>query len=225
IMVPAILRSTLLAAPLAVVASLSAARADDRPSAMVESVSTPQPGLEEMGYVAPGARFDLPAGATLVLDYLQSCVHETITGGRVVIGTASSQVDGGHVQRGRADCDGSQLLQLAASASDVGGAAAWRGLPAGQGTSVPSDLTLMSTAPLVVSPQAGTLRIERLDVAAPPMDVPLVRSADGRRALADFARLHLTLAPGGLYRVSTGDKSRIVRIAPDAGGGDAPLVG
>jgi len=202
----------------AIVALLvGAARAADRPVAMVESVSGPIVLVQAMDYLADGTVVELGAAGVLVVDYLASCVRETITGGTARIGAAQSSVVGGKITRRRVDCDGAEL-QLTAAQSDQGGAAVYRSALGGTGADgLPQpDLTLRGRAPFVTTRQAGSIRIERLDANEPALEA----------TAAGSGRIGVELAPlaaGGLYRITLGQRSLVFRIAPDAGT-DAPLI-
>jgi len=194
-----------------------ASYAADRPAAMVESVSGPIAGVQAMDYLADGTVVELGAGGVLVVDYLASCVRETITGGTARIGAAQSSVERGKISRRRVECDGAEL-QLTAAQSDQGGVAVYRSALGGTGTDgLPQpDLTLRGRAPFVTTKQTGTIKIERLDATEPVLEVAATGSGRIGVALAP-------LAAGGLYRVTLGARSLVFRIAPDAGT-DVPLI-
>jgi len=200
-------------------AFLPAAHAAERPAAMVESVSGPIAGVQAMDYLVDGTVVELGTAGVLVVDYLASCVRETITGGTARIGAAQSSVEHGKISRRRVECDGAEL-QLTATQSDQGGVAVYRSalapLPLG-GTGLPQpDLTLRGRAPFITTKQTGTIRIERLDATEPALEATATGS--GRIGVA------LTpLTAGGLYRATLGQRSLVFRIAPDAGM-DVPLV-
>ena len=46
---------------------------------------------------------------SIVLGYLRSCWHETITGGTVIVGAEQSDVQGGKVVRRKVMCDGGKI--------------------------------------------------------------------------------------------------------------------
>ena len=62
---------------------------------------------------------------TLVLSYLKSCQHETITGGIVRVGADKSDVEGGKVVRTKVACNGGKM-QLAAQQANASGASSFR---------------------------------------------------------------------------------------------------
>lgn len=210
------------ALPLAVALLAGPASAAERPAALVESISIQIPGVEAMDYLTPGMVINLGTNGVLVVDYLASCVRETITGGTATIGTTQSNVEKGKVTRARVECDGAEL-QLTAAQSDQGGVAVYRsalGATGADGLPQP-DLTLRGRAPFLITKTPGTIRIERLDKPEPPLDI--IAAGAGRIAI-DLARTPTLLAAGGLYRASLGTRRLIFRIDPDAAGADAPLV-
>lgn len=202
------------------------ARAGVAPSvtAMVESLSAPIAGIAALDYLPSGRSLALPAGATLVLDYLGTCVQETITAGAegstVRIGPAQSAVTHGRVVRRRMDCDGGDL-QISAAQADIGGVAVSRGI----GPALPS-LTLHGTMPVIAAPLDAPVHIIRLDADAPERDVRPPPGAGGGsgRTLIDLARTGTALAAGGTYRISQGQRAVVIRIDPAARPGPLPVM-
>ena len=203
---------------LAASAPLSAAWAADKPTAMIESVTPPAAGLNPTDYLEPGRTITLPEGGTLVLDYLGSCIHETITGGTVRIGTDQSQIEHGKVVRSQYDCDGSGL-QLSASQSDAGGVAVYRAL--GQPTK--PTLTVNATMPVIVTTETAPITLERVDANEAPVDLgpPAVY---GTRGVMDFARLGRSLVPGGIYRLTQDKRVLVFKVDAHAQPGPLPVV-
>ena len=64
------------------------------PTALVEDVTSTTAAVEFMDYVGTGQVIELEPRDVLVLSYLKSCAHETITGGTVQIGAEHSEVQG-----------------------------------------------------------------------------------------------------------------------------------
>src|SRR3954463_11959808 len=64
------------------------------PIALVEDVKSATAEVEFMDYVGRGQVIKLEARDLLVLSYLKSCEHETITGGTVTVGAERSDVQG-----------------------------------------------------------------------------------------------------------------------------------
>jgi hypothetical protein len=209
---------TLALVVLAATAPLGVAWAADKPAAMVESVSPATAGLNSMDYLQPGKTIALPDGGTLVLDYLSSCIRETITGGTVHVGADQSQVDHGKVVRSQVDCAGSDL-QLSAAQSDAGGVAVYRAL--GQPTT--PTLTIDATMPVVVTPDMAPIILQRVN--GDESDVNLgAPSPSGTRGFVDFARLGRSLTPGGIYRLVQGKRVTVFKVDLQARGGNLSLV-
>lgn len=75
--------------------------------ALVESIErAPGSGVAFMDTVQPDQVIELGTTGVLVLSYFESCVRETIYGGRVVVGRARSAVAGGRVDSTIVDCQG-----------------------------------------------------------------------------------------------------------------------
>ena len=84
--------------------------------------------FRSMDYVEPGQVIKLGPHDTLVIGYLKSCWHETITGGTVTVGAAESDVQGGQVERSQTTCDGGKML-LTSQLADASAGAAFRAPP------------------------------------------------------------------------------------------------
>ena len=78
-----------------------------------------------MDYVGSRQVIKLGPSDVLVLSYLKSCEHETITGGTVVVGSERSEVQGGQVVRAKVPCDGGNI-QLSAEQAGQSAASAFR---------------------------------------------------------------------------------------------------
>ena len=115
------LSAAVLTAALAVSSqALARAPAPLAPTALVEDVKSASADVEFMDYVGKGQTIRLEPRDVLVLSYLKSCEHETITGGTVVVGAERSDVQGGQVVRAKVPCDGGKMrltAQRAGSAS------------------------------------------------------------------------------------------------------------
>lgn len=131
------------------------------PTALVEDVTSASAEVEFMDYVGPGQTIALAPRDVLVLSYLKSCEHETITGGTVRVGMERSDVQGGKVVRAKVACNGGKM-QLASAEANASGASAFRL------QSVESETTLYALPPMVQLPKLAahvdrTLVIERKD--------------------------------------------------------------
>jgi hypothetical protein len=123
------MRSTALGLMMAASAFLAlAGAAQAEPAAIVEAVSNPTTGLRVEDALNVGQMIMLGEGGRLVVTYLRSCTRETITGGVVSVGTESSIVAGGEVQRERVECDGGRQL-LAADQARKSAVVTYRQIP------------------------------------------------------------------------------------------------
>src|SRR5262245_20620070 len=98
---------------------LSSPAAAGEPVAIVEEAPE-HTGLFVMDYLEAGHAFDLAPEDKLVLSYLKSCLRETITGGRVVVGFEKSAVKGGAVSRDEVDCSGRGVKLTSDQAQESG---------------------------------------------------------------------------------------------------------
>jgi hypothetical protein len=201
--------------------SLPALAAD--PVALVEDVSGTSAGIDFMDYLAAGKTVHLGGTDRLVIDYLRSCVRETITGGVVTIGADESRVVGGAVKREKVQCDGGKL-RLTTDQAAKSGAIVFRGVPK-RAEEVKVERTLYGLSPLVDLNGAGTLMIERLDQPDEPMVVNVQAEQLTRGTFYDLAKFGRALVAGGLYRATGNGRSVVFKIDPMAQPGAAPLAG
>lgn len=198
------------------------------PVALVEDVVGSPAGVEVMAYLTPGSVIRLGASDRLVVDYLASCVRETIKGGVVTIGTVSSNVAGGNVGRETVQCDGVPL-KLSTQQAKQSGVVVFRGMPPSKGSRqadpIAVERTLYGLCPLIDLPGGGRLVIERLDQPGETMaiDIPAAQLIGG--TFYDFAKSDRSLAAGGIYRATGGGQSVVFKIDPFAQPGRAPLAG
>ena len=88
--------------------------------------------------MSPSAgRSELGPRDTIVLEYMQSCWRETITGGQVTIGTELSDVSAGQVERHKVDCDGGRLMLTSTLAGQSAGLVVARCVRKGKGRRPP----------------------------------------------------------------------------------------
>src|SRR5262249_35187126 len=150
-------------------------------------------------YLMPGTQIMVPAQATLVIGYLKSCARETITGGKVVIGTDRSAIENGQVLRETVECDGGHL-QLTGSQAAKSGVMVFRGVPK-PNTAPQPQLTVYGVSPIFTLAGADRLEITRLDQSGqPPLDFALAKPTVGRRVALDLAQQKVALVPGGVYQ-------------------------
>lgn len=196
------------------------AQAQPKQAAVVEDLTGKVAGIEVFDFLAPGQSITLPAGARLVLGYMQSCTRETITGGgTVTIGEAGSKVAGAKLQSEQLKC--ATTAQLGTGQAGKSGAMVFRGQP-GSGrkkADIPTpSAILLYTAPVFTVAKPGQLTIERLDVA----ETVQVFQVTGK--LFDFAKTGKKLDAGGFYRVELNGKSTVFQISLDAAEGAGPLL-
>ena len=182
------------------------------PVALVEDVKSANADVEFMDYVGAGQTITLDPRDTLVLGYLKSCQHETITGGIVKIGTDKSDVQGGKVVRTKVACNGGKM-QLASAEANASGASAFRL------QSVPVQPVLYALPPMLELPKlqandSRTLVIERADKAGERHEIPL--GAEPYVELRNF-----TLSPGGIYTATLGSHKMKFKIDAKAKLADA----
>ena len=165
----------------------------------------------------------LPAGATIVVSYLNSCTHERIVGGEVVIGLEHSEITGGSVERSTADCDAGRMT-LDAHQSDLAAGFVERDTSQGRKLApMPRPrLTLHGASPILALEGGGAVVIERLGASS---DRQVIAIAAGAHGFFDFARAGKSLTPGAFYRLTFGKQSVVIRIAADAQSGATPAVG
>ena len=181
-------------------------------SAIVESIEPPRGDVRALDLLAAGTVIELQAGDRLVLGYLLSCTRETITGGKVTIGSDQSKVEGGQVERGKISCDGTVDADSAAGSNEAA-VVAIRSLGAetADGLRVvpsPQPVFLLADGDM---PSDPSLTIQRLDREETPIRVSLFG-----RAL-DLKVTGMKLTPGGIYSAACGDRKIAFKIAENAG--------
>src|SRR5262249_52484317 len=95
------------------------------PTALVEDVKGATTDVQFMDYVGKGQVIKLGPDDVIVLSYLKSCEHETITGGTVTVGADRSDVQDGNVVRAKVPCDGGKI-RLSAEQASQSAASAFR---------------------------------------------------------------------------------------------------
>ena len=219
---------TLVAATLAVVPALASpvsahAPAPLLPIALVEDVKSATADIEFMDYVGNGQVIKLGPRDVLVLSYLKSCEHETITGGTVIVGTERSEVRDGEVVRAKVPCNGGKM-QLSSQQASKSAASAFRL------QSADIQPTLYARTPLVQLPKAlasqdRTLLIRRVDRKGERQRLTIKLDDDIAAAgFYDLAKSKVTLARGAIYDASIGDHKLTFRIDAKATSGAAPVV-
>jgi hypothetical protein len=200
------------------------------PVALVEEIKGQVAGLEAMDYLAAGKTFRLGSDQTVIIDYLNSCVRETIRGGTVKIGVQRSEVDSGAVERGRVDCDAAKMMTTSGQVVDNAGyvfresGAAKEGLPRIQRAPDP-EFTLYGLSPLIELNGSGPLVIGRLDQKGEYFELDIDQDKLLRRRFLDLAADGKSLTAGGVYGARWNKRLIVFRIDKTALPGQSPLLG
>jgi len=191
------------------------------PTALVEDVKSTTADVEFMDYVGNRQVIKLAPSDVLVLSYLKSCEHETITGGTVVVGSERSDVQGGQVVRTKVPCDGGNI-QLSAELANQSAASSFRLQSAN------TVKTLYARAPMVQIPRPlgnedRVLVIGRTDVPGETHRYEINDAMIGARFF-DLATTNLSLAPGATYDATIGSHKVSFRIDPNVASASTPIV-
>jgi hypothetical protein len=191
------------------------------PTALVEDVKSATAEIEFMDYVGNGQVIKLEPSDFLVLSYLKSCEHETITGGTVVVGAEHSDVRDGQIVRAKVPCDGGKM-KLSSQQASKSAASAFRL----QSADIQPDL--YARAPVVQLPKvpAGadrTLLIERMDRRGERHELK-IDDATAAAGFYDLAKINVSLTRGAIYDASIGGHKMMFRIDAKATSGPAPIV-
>ncbi|HLH92586.1 MAG TPA: hypothetical protein VKX28_29505 [Xanthobacteraceae bacterium] len=214
--------ATLAAIAAAAIPALARAPAPLVPIALVEDVKSASAGVEFMDYVGAGQVIKLGPHDTLVLSYLTSCQHETITGGTVTIGFKESTVQGGEVARATVPCDGGNMQMSSAEASKSA-ATAFRV----QGAEI--HPTIFARNPMVRLPKdlprdARTLVFTPTEKSSERPHTIVVDEQYVTAGFYDMADINLNLTPGVVYEVTIGTHKLTFAVAPDAKEGRPPVA-
>jgi len=194
------------------------AGAPTAPVAVVEDVGPGVAGIALFDFVEAGRVIDLGAEGRLVLGYISGCQREEISGGTVIVGTSGSTVEGGQVSRQTVECDGGGLQLTSAQVGKSGVQVVRAGEAGGAGEAKPA-LTIYGTSPLVLAAGAvGKAVFRRLDRDGEILAVAL------QNGIADLAKVGGKLARGGIYAISVGQRTIVVRIDRYARPGPEPLL-
>jgi hypothetical protein len=195
------------------------------PTALVEDVKSASADIEFMDYVGTGQVIKLAPQDVLVLSYLKSCEHETITGGTVRVGLDKSEVEGGKVARSKVPCNGGNM-KLSAQQANASGASSFRLQNAS------FDPTIYGLPPVVQIPKlrAGddrTLVIERqINGKAKPNERVTVELDDSfaNGGFYDLAKENAKLRRGAIYTATLGSRKMTFKVDAKAKTGKTPVV-
>ena len=191
------------------------------PTALVEDVKSASAGVEFMDYVGNRQVIKLGPQDVLVLSYLKSCEHETITGGTVTVGNERSNVQGGQVVRATVPCNGGKM-RLSAEQASQSAASSFRL----QSADIPQ--LVFGRTPVVQLPRAlakdqRTLVVERTDQRGERYSLDIDDAIVAAR-FYDLTRANVRLTPGATYEASVGRHKVTFRIDADAKSDPGPLV-
>jgi hypothetical protein len=219
-MMRATLRAALPAATLLVASPLLASHALAAiliPSALVEDVTSASAGVGLMDYVGAGQVIKLQPHDVLVLSYLKSCEHETITGGTVHVGAEKSEVEGGKVARTKVRCDGGKIT-LSTQEANASAATAFRL------QSAEVHPVLYALPPMIQVNGGHTLVIERIDRRGERQEIQIGEQYT-RGKFFDLAKAKIKpLARGGSYRATLGERKIDFKVDRRAKTGKSPVI-
>jgi hypothetical protein len=205
-----LLNAGVLAAALAI-SSQALARAPEPlvVTALVEDVKSATANIEFMDYVGSGQVITLEPNDVLVLSYLKSCQHESITGGTVRVGSEKSEVEGGKIVRAKVPCNGGNM-KLSTREANASGASSFRLQNAFFETTVHA-LPPVIEIPKLRAGDSRTLVIERASHPSERIAVEIDESlANG--GFYDLAKIDTHLRRGALYTVTIGRRTFNFRV-------------
>src|SRR5262249_42116727 len=174
-----------------------------------------------MDYVGTGQMIKLEPNDVLVLSYLKSCAHETITGGTVHIGSDKSEVQGGTIVRTQVPCSGGNM-KLSAQQANTSGASSFR-LQNAAFESTVYALPPVVQIPKLRSGESRTLVIERSKRPSERFAVDIDESlANG--GFYDLAKADVRLRRGALYTATLGSRKFTFKVDAKAKTDKAPVI-
>jgi hypothetical protein len=191
------------------------------PTALVEDVKSASAEIEFMDYVGSGQVIKLQPDDVVVLSYLKSCEHETITGGTVIVGMERSDVQGGRIVRAKVPCDGGNM-RLSAQQASTSAASAFRL----QSADVQPRLyarTPVIQLPRVLASEDRTLLIERTGRGR-ERHAFAIDDTIAAAGFYDLAKVNLSLTRGAIYDARIGRHKMTFQVDAKAKSGPAPVV-
>ncbi|TSD83339.1 hypothetical protein FFK22_038305 [Mycobacterium sp. KBS0706] len=187
------------------------------PSAQVTAISgAPGADVEVTDSVYPGQTIDLGRSGRLTLAYGDGCTVETIHGGVVTVGTASSRVAGGQVQTSSGSCGRTQVAATARSSE--AGAVSNRLGNSPFDPRLWAETTVTSARPQF-SGAEGSVSIVMLDAPA-PQTVWEGQGGGGFRYPGNAPKLQT----GVPYKIVAGGRSAVFSVDPGAKGAGGTVV-
>jgi hypothetical protein len=192
------------------------------PTALVEDLNGTTTDVEFMDYVGKDQVIKLGPQDILVLSYLKSCAHETITGGTVVVGTERSEVQDGKIVRGKVPCDGGKV-RLSSFEASKSGSSAFR-VQSAEIRPALYGLTPVVQLPRTLPAGARTLVIERIDRPGERYEINIDETVAGG-TFYDLAKINARLSRGGIYEASVGASKMKFSVARKASSSPTPVIG
>jgi hypothetical protein len=195
------------------------------PTALVEDVKSASADIEFMDYVGTGQVIRLGPQDVLVLSYLKSCEHETITGGTVRVGTDKSEVEGGQIARAKVPCNGGNM-KLSAQQANASGASSFRLQNASFNPTVYA-LPPVIQIPKLRADDSRTLTIERSGKRNERFTVEIDETLinGGFYDLArDMTTSDKRLKRGAVYKATLGHRKLTFKVDAKARTGTTPVV-
>jgi len=195
------------------------------PTALVEDVKSTSADIEFMDYVGTGQVIRLEPQDVLVLSYLKSCEHETITGGTVRVGTDKSEVEGGQIARAKVPCNGGNM-KLSAQQANASGASSFRLQNASFNPTVYA-LPPVIQIPKLRADDSRTLTIERSGKRNERFTVEIDETLinGGFYDLArDMTTSDKRLKRGAVYKATLGHRKMTFKVDAKARTGTTPVV-
>jgi hypothetical protein len=191
------------------------------PTALVEDVKSATAEIEFMDYVGSGQVITLAPGDVLVLSYLKSCAHETITGGTVTVGVERSDVRDGKMVRAKVPCDGGKI-RLTSEQASTSAASAFR-LQSAEVRPRLYARTPVVQLPKMAAGEERTLLIERVGRPGEQHAFKLDDNLAGG-GFYDLAKSNVSLTRGAIYDARIGGRKVRFQIDAKAKSGPAPIV-
>ena len=195
------------------------------PTALVEDVKSASADIEFMDYVGTGQVIRLEPQDVLVLSYLKSCEHETITGGTVRVGTEKSDVEGGQIARAKVPCNGGNM-KLNAQQANASGASTFRLQNASFNPTVYA-LPPVIQIPKLRADDSRTLTIQRSGKPNERFTVEIDETLinGGFYDLArDMTKPDKRLKRGAVYKATLGHRKLTFKVDAKARTGTTPVV-
>ena len=168
-----------------------------------------------MDFLDAGTIFEFRPSESIVIGYLSSCVLESITGGKVTIGQHQSIVIGGEVNRRTLECVSGDKIGGSVK-NQTAAAVVFRGMKNKNAATI--DKTIYSLFPIVrLGSDDGQLMVTRADGKGDPQNVAI------EKGIADFGNSRFQLKRNKVYILSSGGRTKTVKVPPRAKR-DVPLL-